>query len=188
MKQVIGEVKPEKIWIHSSSIGCQVACDAFEHMHKDADFSDAETEIQHVIMAAPDVGDDEFNARFKNEISALTKNLTTYVSSNDEALLLSSIIDNEKKLGRQKLKKHQQLEETKDILYLKSLSPDRIALVDVTPINTASFRHGYYLESPEYFDDVYMRIFRDDLHVDNRRLYLIEFENGTDHWILRRGD
>lgn len=188
MAKIIREIKPERVWIEGSSLGCQVVCSAFEEMYKYEDLSDEEVEINHVILAAPDVRTKEFDEQFKKELTALSKNLTTYVSSNDQALLLSSILDGQKKLGRQKMDtaKHAQFEEFKDLLYLKSLSPDRIQIVDVTPINRASYMHGYYLEAPEFFDDFYLRIFEKPPHV-NRRLYLIEAEDGTDHWILRSG-
>lgn len=184
---IIRDVKPEKIWIQASSMGCQVVCDAFDHMHKYNDLKDPEAEIHHIFLAAPDVGEDEFNNEFKDQLAALSQNLTTYVASNDNALLMSGIINNEKRLGRQTIKESSsdQIEEAKDMLYLKSLEPDKIALVDVTPINKASYGHGYYLEDPTYFDDVYLRIFGKPPHV-NRRLYLIKYKGNTDYWVLRR--
>jgi esterase/lipase superfamily enzyme len=185
LAKIIRQVKPEKIWIQGSSLGCQVVCDAFSHMYKEADLADDETEIAHLFMAAPDVGHDEFNDEFKKELLALSDGCTTYISSNDKALLMSAIINGEKRLGRQKFNhKKDEVEETKDMLYLKSLSPDKISLVDVTPINKASYRHGYYLEDSEYFDDVYFRIFSKDRHA-NRRLYLLKYEDGEDYWVLK---
>ena len=186
LTRIIHEIEPKKLWIESSSLGCQVACSAFEYMYKNENLSDPETEIAHVVMAAPDVSEDEFNEHFKNEIVSLAESLTVYVSSDDNALLLSEIIDFDKKLGRQKLKvkKHSQFEEAKDMLYLKSFHPEKIAIVDVTPINHASFKHGYYLESPDYFDDVYLRISGGAAHT-NRRRYLVDIEDKKDYWVLR---
>jgi len=186
LSTVIQQVKPDKIWIQASSMGCQVVCDAFDHMYKYDHLRDPQAEIQHVFLAAPDVGQNEFNEQFKNQLAALSKGLTTYVASNDNALLISGIINKEKRLGRANLKeKMDQLEEAKDILYLRSLEPDRIALVDVTPINKASYGHGYYLEDPEYFDDVYLRIFGNDSQA-NRRLYLLKYKDNTDYWVLKQ--
>ncbi len=186
LTSVIREVKPEKIWIQASSLGCQVVCDAFEHMHKYDDLRDAETEIHHVFLAAPDVGQDDFDDHFKEQIAALTQGLTTYVASNDEALLISGLLNEDKRLGRLKKpgKAMDQSEETRDLLYLKSLAPDKISLIDVTLINKASYGHGYYLEDPEYFDDVYFRIFGNPPH-SNRRLYLIKYKGDTDYWVLK---
>lgn len=186
LAKVIREVKPKKLWIESSSLGCQVVCDAFEWMHKHEDLADAETEISHVIMSAPDVSKDEFDLKFKDEIAALTEKLTTYVSSDDDALLISEIINWERRLGLQtvKIEKHEQFEEAKDLLYLKSLDPDRVSIVDVTLINKASYGHGYDLEVPEIYDDFYMRIFGVSPN-NNRRLYLVNVKENVDYWIMR---
>lgn len=187
LTRVIREVKPDNLWVKSSSMGCQVVCDAFEYMYKQNDLVDVETEIAHVIMAAPDVEEDEFDKQFKNEIAAFSQKLTTYVSSDDTALLISSIINQKKMLGRQKFKEHEQSEEVKDMLYLKSLDPDKVALIDVTPINHASYRHGYYLESPEFYNDFYMRLLGEK-PLANRCLYLMEVDDNTDYWILRESE
>ena len=188
LTRVIHEIKPDKLWIQGSSLGCQVVCEAFEEMYKNNDLADAETEIDHVVLSAPDVAQKEFNDQFKKEILALSDRLTTYVSSNDKALLMSGVLSMEKKLGRQhiKIQKHEQFEEARDILYLKSLNPDRIEMVDVTPINDASFGHGYYLESSEYFDDLFLRLVQEPQHV-NRRAYLLKNEDETDYWVLYSG-
>ena len=187
LAKIVRQIKPGKIWIQSSSIGCQVVCSAFEYMYKHDDLSDPEHEIDHVILAAPDVGEKEFDAQFKNELVSLSKKLTAYVSSDDKALLISEIIEGEKKFGRQttQINKHEQLNETKDLLYLKSLEPDKFSIVDVTPINVASYRHGYYLESPEYFDDFYIRILDNPPHT-NRRIYLLKTKDSADYWVLRK--
>ena len=190
LNDIIEKVKPEKLWVNASSLGCQVVCDAFDYLYKNPGHADPEEEIDHVVFAAPDVGQEEFDEQFKKELEALSRKLTTYVSSNDDALLMSAFITGDRRLGRQrppKLKEHEQMEEAKDILYLKSLSPDKITLIDVTPINKASYGHGYYLESPEFYDDAYMRILDKEPNV-NRRLYLLKFKGNTDYWILQGGN
>lgn len=188
LARIIREIKPEKLWVESSSLGCQVVCDAFEEMYKHEDLADAETEIDQVVLSAPDVSENEFDENFQNEITTLSRHLTTYVASDDEALLLSGIIDGEKKLGRKKVrvKEQDQAAEARDLLYLKSLAPDKIAIVDVTPINKVSYKHGYYLEAPEFFDDLYLRLFDRPPHV-NRRLYLLKVEGDVDYWVLQSG-
>ncbi len=189
LAKIAREIKPQKLWVESSSLGCQVVCSAFEHMCKYNDCADPDFEIDHVILSAPDVSKEEFDNSFENEISALTRYLTMYVSSDDEALLLSGIIDGEKKLGRQVIKPtehvkdHEQFQEMKSLMYLKSLHSDKISLVDVTPVNRASNRHGYYLESPDYFDDFYIRILAKQPNL-NRRLYLMKVREKVDCWVL----
>ncbi len=185
LARVIREVKPERLWIQSASLGCQVVCSAFEDMYNHADLADPQTEISHVFMAAPDVSEDEFDMGFKDQIGALSDGLTTYVASNDGALLMAGILNQDKRLGLQYMRDEQeQTEEARDILYLKSLYPEKISLIDVTPINKASYGHGYYLEDPQYFDDVFIRLFTKRPHA-NRNVYLVKAKDGTDYWILK---
>jgi len=186
LEKIARDVKPANLWVKASSLGCQVVCDAFDHMYKHGDMADADFEIAHVIFAAPDVDKEEFEAEFKNEISALAKKVTVYVSSNDTALLMSGFINSGQRLGRQDIQdhEHEQTEEAKDLLYLKSLDPDKITLIDVTPINKSSYSHGYYLEDAEFFDDVYTRFFDKEPNV-SRRLYLMRYQDNTDYWVMR---
>lgn len=186
LTKIIREVKPGKLWLDASSLGCQVVCDAFEDMYKYDDISDKDLEIDHVILAAPDVGQEEFDNKFKEQLSSMTKKLTAYVSSDDQALLVSGMITQEARLGRQRvrIKEPGQLDEMKKLLYLKSMDPDKVTVIDVTPINQASFKHGYYLESPEFFDDFYQRVFDKQPNV-NRRLYLLKVKDDTDYWVLQ---
>lgn len=186
LTRIIREVKPAKLWVKGSSLGAQVICDAFEHMYRYDDLADKETEIAHVILAAPDVGRKEFDLHFKSEITALAEKVTVYVSSNDKALLLSGILNGEQRLGRQRLETPEQLDEAKDILYLKSLDPEKLTLIDVTPINKSSASHGYYLEDTEFFDDVYTRFFDKEPNT-NRRLYLLKYTDNVDYWVLQGG-
>ena len=185
--KIVRQMAPKKLWINASSLGCQVVCDAFDQMYKYPDFSDPDTEIDHVVLAAPDVAQNEFDQKFKKQLTALSKRLTAYVSSDDEALLMSGFINDDKRLGRQKfrIKEPEQMEEAKELLYIKSLDPDRVTIIDVTPINEASFKHGYYLESPEFFDDFYQRVFDAQPNV-NRRLYLLKAKDNTDYWVLNK--
>ena len=185
--KVVREVKPEKLWIEASSLGCQVVCDAFDQLYKYPDFSDPDLEIDHILLAAPDVSQNQFNDKFKKEFDVMSKKLTAYVSSDDDALLMSGIINDDTRLGRAKLriKDPEQLEEGKELLYLKSLEPDRFTVIDVTPINNASFKHGYYLECPEFYDDFYMRILDAKPNI-NRCLYLLKSKTGSDYWVMQR--
>ncbi len=186
LERIIREVKPQKLWIQSASLGCQVVCSAFEWMHQHPDLADPQAEISHVLMSGPDVSKDEFNNKFKDEMLALTEKLTVYVSSDDRALLVARILGGEKKFGRQgaPVTQQEQFQEAKELLYLKSLVPDKLAIIDVTPINHASYHHGYDLEAPEFYDDFYMRLFDVSAH-KNRRLYIVDVDGNTDYWVMR---
>ena len=189
LAKIIQEIKPEKLWIESSSLGCQVVCSAFEWMYQYPDLADPETEIALTVMAAPDVSKDTFNNKFKDEILALSEKLTVYVSSNDKALLIARILAGEKKFGRQyaSVTRQEQFDEAQGLFYLKSFAPDKFSIVDVTPINRASYRHGYDLEAPEFYDDFYMRLFDVSAHY-NRQLYLVNVDKNKDYWIMRSDD
>ena len=186
LAKVVREVKPEKVWVEASSLGSQVVCSAFDQLYKYPDFADKDLEIDHVFLAAPDVSKDTFNEKFKNEIVAISRNVTAYVSSDDNALLMSGFINKNNRLGREKvrIKEPEQLEEAKELLYLKSLEPDRFTVIDVTPINNSSFKHGYYLESVEFYDDIYMRILDAKPNI-NRCLYLLKSNDGMDYWVMQ---
>jgi esterase/lipase superfamily enzyme len=179
------EINPDKLWVKGSSLGCEVVCDAFEEMYKHADMADEDAEVTEVFLAAPDVDDDDFEGKFKDHISALTAKLTTYVSSDDDALLMSGMITGKKKFGRQKKEALPESEEAKDLLYLKSQYPDKVTVVDVTPINVSSFHHGYYLECPEFFDDLYSRVHGEGSGA-NRRLYLLKYKGDVDYWVMQK--
>ncbi len=181
--KVIGEIAPENLWISSSSLGCQVVCDAFEWMYERADLADQEREVAHVILAAPDVADDEFDARFKSEIGALSKQVTAYVSSNDQALLLSHWLNRSRRLGRRPTEEPDQFEEMRDLLELQLSGAQGISVVDVTPINNKRNMHHFFTDSVEFFDDLYQRLLLPPplLH---RRLYSVRYKGEVQYWIL----
>ena len=55
--------------------------------------------LEQVLGLAHHESHEEFGRQFKDEISVLTRNLTVYVSSNDRALLMSRILNRERRLG-----------------------------------------------------------------------------------------
>jgi len=99
LELIVREVRPDRLWLVANSMGGQVVVDAFSILHRDADFADAETEIEDVVLTAPDVDHEEFNQKFKQEISDLADHLTVYVSSNDRALVVSRLVNRAKRGG-----------------------------------------------------------------------------------------
>jgi esterase/lipase superfamily enzyme len=186
LARISEEIKPEKLWIQASSLGCQVVCDAIQHMQEYDFVTDSELEVDHIVLAAPDVSQNEFDKEFKDNLENVSRKVTAYVSSDDEALLISGMLNADPRLGRQRMriKEPAEMEEMKELLYLKSLDPDKFTVIDVTPINRSSFKHGYYLECPEFFDDCYMRLFGTSPG-SNRRLYLLKTKDRTDYWVLQ---
>ena len=185
LAEIIREIQPKTLSLVSSSLGCQVTCKAFEWMYGQKDLVDGGPKISHVVLAAPDVSRNEFNNKFKDEIAALADKVTVYVSSNDKALLVARIVDLEKKLGLQKVaaERNEQFEEARDLLYLKSLAPDKMTIIDVTPVDRVQSGHTYYIETPEFYDDLYLRLAGGPSFY-NRRLYLMKARENVDYWVM----
>jgi esterase/lipase superfamily enzyme len=185
IKLVIEEVKPDRLWLLANSMGGQVVVDAFGLLSEDSTLADAETEIEDVVLTAPDVDHKEFNERFKQEITALADHLTVYVSSNDRALLMSRIINRSNRLGESTLSPDQ-LDEAASIADLIEPGSDLITLVDVTPVNRTRNFHNFSLETPEFFDDLYLRLTTDGV-LETRPIYPLRTPDGAVYWVLTRG-
>ena len=153
-----------------------------------ADFADAETEIEEVILTAPDVSHDEFGRRFKDEIQALTQHLTVYVSSNDRALLMSRVLNRELRLGQSTVdpSNPDQSEEAVKAFELVEPQSNLVTLVDVTPVNRTRNFHNFSLETPEFFDDLYLRLTNPQAP-RTRLQYRVVSPNGAEYWVLTRG-
>ncbi len=188
LEMIIEDVRPDRLWLLANSMGAQVVADAFSLLYRDADFSDPQTEIEHVVLTAPDVDHDEFNNQFKQEIMALAGNVTVYVSSNDRALLVSRVINRGLRLGESTLNPGNpgQLEEAARLSELLEPGSDRLVLVDVTPVNRTRNFHNFSLETPEFFDDLFQR-FTSSAMPQSRELYLLRTPNGARYYVLTRG-
>jgi esterase/lipase superfamily enzyme len=150
-----------------------------------AELADAEKELDDVVLTAPDVDHAKFNNQFKQEIKALANNLTVYVSSNDRALLMSRLINRAGRLGESTLSMDQ-LPEALNILDLVEPDDDLITLVDVTPVNRTRNFHNFSLETPEFFDDLYLRLTTEDVP-KSRLLYQVRTSDGSVYWVLTSG-
>ncbi len=182
---IVREIRPERVWLMANSMGAQVVADAFSVLYREADWADAETEIEDVVLTAPDVGHDEFDSYFKPKIKALVRNLTVYVSSNDRALVMSRIINRERRRGESTLSPDQ-LEEAARVAELVDPDSELITLVDVTPVNRTRNFHNFSLETPEFFDDLFLRLTNPQTP-QSRLRYRIQTPQGTVYWVLTRG-
>lgn len=188
LKLIVGDVQPERLGLIANSMGGQVVADAFSLLYQDPDFSDSQTEIEDVVLTAPDVDHEEFNNRFKQEITALARNVTVYVSSNDRALLVSRVINRGRRLGESTLDpaNPEQLEEAASLTELLEPDDEQLVLVDVTPVNRTRNFHNFSLETPEFFDDLYLRLTGTALP-KSRELYFVETPKGAGYFVLTRG-
>ncbi|MGD8206978.1 MAG: alpha/beta fold hydrolase [Thiohalocapsa sp.] len=185
LRLVIDEIDPDRLWLFANSLGAQVVADAFGILYADPKFADAEEEFEDVVLTAPDVEQNAFDERFKDEITALADKLTVYVSSNDRALVLSRIINRAPRRGESSLSPDQ-LEEAVRIAELIEPGDDRMDLVDVTPVNRTRNFHSFSLETPEFFDDLFLRLANPETP-ESRLIYQIKTEDGEVYWVLTRG-
>ena len=185
---VIHEVRPGRIWLMANSMGGQVVVDAFHLLYRDADLSDAPPEIENVVLTAADVDHAEFNSQFKEEIKALADRVTVYVSSNDRALLVSRLINRGLRLGESTLdpSNPSQIQQAASLSRLLEPGDKRLVLVDVTPVNRTRNFHNFSLETPEFFDDLFLRFTGADLP-QTRELYFVETPEGVRYFVLTRG-
>jgi esterase/lipase superfamily enzyme len=169
-------------------MGGEVVVGAFTLLMEQPDFADAEDEFEEVILTAPDVSHEEFGRQFRDEIQALTQHLTVYVSSNDRALLMSRILNRERRLGESTVNPSNpdQSEEAAKAFELVDPQSDLVTLVDVTPVNRTRNFHNFSLETPEFFDDLYLRLTNPQAP-RTRLQYRVVSKSGAEYWVLTSG-
>lgn len=188
LEVILREVRPERLWLLANSMGAEVAVRAFVLLGEQPDLADAETEFDDVVLTAPDVSSSEFGREFEEAVLALTRDLTVYVSSNDRALLMSRILNRAGRLGESTLdpSNPDQSEEAATVYEWVTAGSDRVTLVDVTPVNRTRNFHNFSLETPEFFDDLYLRLANVETP-RSRLLYRIRTGPDREYWLLTRG-
>ncbi len=169
-------------------MGAEVVVEAMSLLHEQSEFADSEAEFEDVVLTAPDVAREEFGRRFAGEIGALTRDLTVYVSSNDRALLMSRILNRGRRLGESTIdpSNPDQSDEAARVFELVGSADGRVTLVDVTPVNRTRNFHNFSLETPEFFDDLFLRIVNPDTPTSRLR-YRVRTADGREYWVLTRG-
>jgi esterase/lipase superfamily enzyme len=185
LQLVINDVQPERLWLVANSMGAQVVADAFGKLYAMEEFAGDPPEIEHVVMTAPDISSAEFDASFRDEILSLARHLTVYVSSNDRALLVSRLVNREARRGESSLSPGQ-FEEATRVTELMRPDDNVISLVDVTPVNRTRNFHNFSLETPEYFDDLFLRL-SNEVTPRSRLVYQIKTADGRVYSVLTRG-
>lgn len=189
LELILRDIEPQRLWLLANSMGGQVVTDAFQRLAGDGRPLPPENLIEHVVLTAPDVDQESFNARFKHDIKALARNLTVYVSSNDRALLVSRVINRGMRLGEStlNLRNPSQIEEVARLTDLVEPGDTRLALVDVTPVNRTRNFHNFSLETPEFFDDLFLRLTGTRQPPRTRELYHVLTPDGAQYSVLTRG-
>ena len=185
LELIVREIAPDRLAILGNSMGAQVVVDAFTLLHDNPDLADLSTEFSQVVLTAPDVSRNLFNEQFKHEIANLADHLTVYVSSNDRALIVSRLLNREARAGESTIGPDQYAEAV-ELAQLIEPDNDRIALVDVTPVNRTRNFHNFYVESPEFFDDLYLRLTTDN-PPQSRRIHHIVAPDNRIYWVLTSG-
>ena len=188
IERIVRDVQPERLWIMANSMGGEVVVSAFSELYKLDDMADSGTEIDHVILTAPDVSHQEFGEQFRHKILALSENLTVYVSSNDRALLMSRVINRGRRLGESTVdpSNPDQWDEAASALELVTPGSDQVSVIDLTPVNRTRNFHNFSLETPEFFDDLYLRLSNEETP-RSRLQYKVTTASGAEYWVLTQG-
>ena len=192
LAQVLAEVTSktgaENVWLMASSLGCQTVCDALVLLAEKT----LEIKLAQVILSAPDVSAHAFNDQFAKSIQKVSEHLTSYVSSNDRALLMSHFVNRGRRLGRlqdvmkapENRSPEYEFEEAEELLDLQAKGYRNISVVDATPINSTRNLHHFFTDSPAFFDDLYKRLLSPG-DIVSRRLHLVHTPRpGVDYCIL----
>jgi hypothetical protein len=78
------------------------------------------------------------------------------------------------------------LDEAASIAELIDPDSELITLVDVTPVNRTRNFHNFSLETPEFFDDLYLRLTNEKTPF-SRGLYRLQTPEGASYWVLTPG-
>ncbi len=184
---ILTEVQPERLWLLANSMGAQVVVHALKELVESNRLSDASSMIGHVVLTAPDVDVSLLDEQFRQNVDQLTNHFTTYVSSNDRALLMSRLINRERRLGQSTLNPRDlgfdQSDEAAALYDLLSPEDQLMTLVDVTPINRTRNFHNFSLETPEFFDDLFLRLIHRN-QVMSRSEFLVRDSTGRVYSVL----
>jgi pimeloyl-ACP methyl ester carboxylesterase len=188
LRLLIEDVEPDHLWVVANSLGAQVVVEAIGVLAQDPGFADHEPEISDIVLTAPDVDASHLDAAFKTQLTAIAEDTTIYVSSNDRALLLSRIVNRQRRLGQSTLNKRdaELIDDVEALLRLAEGPRSSVSLVDVTPVNRTRNFHNFSLEVPEYFDDMFLRLTNAGTP-RNRQRYQFRTPQGHVYSVLTRG-
>jgi esterase/lipase superfamily enzyme len=177
-------VAPDRLSVIANSMGGEVIVDALRLLNEQPPGEPGRKLVDQVLLTAPDVDYDEFNAGFRAALERLVRQTTVYVSSNDRALLASRLLNRGRRLGESSLRTLTTERRTSVIERDPNLDP--VTVVDVTPVNRTRNFHNFSLETPEFYDDLFLRLGNPQVP-KSRLLYPVETPDGTVYWILTRG-
>lgn len=189
---VVRETEAENVWVMGSSLGCQTISESLAWLSDQPDLFQGKPKLSNVVFSAPDVSAQAFDDKFAERIQKLSQHFTTYVSSNDRALLMSHWINGQRRLGRtseitippEDRKGEYEFEEAMELLDLQEKGAKNFFIIDASPINRTRNLHHFFTDSPEFFDDLYQHLLQPD-NVVSRRLHSVRLgSEGRKYWIL----
>ncbi len=189
---IVRETEAENIWVMGSSLGCQTISESLAWLSEQPDLFHGKPKLSNVVFSAPDVSAQAFDEKFAERIQKLSQHFTTYISSNDKALLMSHWINGERRLGRsaeimvppEDRTSEYEFEEAMELLDLQEKGARNFFIIDASPINRTRNLHHFFTDSPEFFDDLYQHLLEPD-NVISRRLHSVRMgQKGREYWII----
>lgn len=155
---VVSETGADNIWIMGSSLGCQTISESLKWLSDQPDLFQGKPKISNVVFSAPDVSLDAFDEKFAERIQKVSQHFTTYVSSNDRALLMSHWINGSRRLGRtaevtippEERSNGYEFEEAMELLDLQAKGAKNFYIIDATPINRTRNLHHFLPIRPNF--------------------------------------
>ncbi len=121
----------KKIHIIAHSMGNRALVGALERLGLRYPYQ--QPMLEQVVMAAPDVGLEDFKNRYASKVKQCAARTTVYASANDRALLASTHVNKEQRLG---------------LTMSTQATIDGIDFIDVTPIDMSLLGHSYFGNHP----------------------------------------
>lgn len=184
LETISNEVKPQKIVIIAHSLGSQLVCLALQKMYNNPNAKNVK--LDHVIFLAPNIDGDEFDQNFKSALAALVSRVTIYVSSDDNALLLSKLLYNIDSIGLpERFSADTNLDEIQAFLSYGKEIPEKIDLVDVSFLAKKDLlrKHRIFLDRP-VLEDLFWLI-HNDQPAEKRHLFKYErSQNAANYWVI----
>jgi esterase/lipase superfamily enzyme len=188
----VRETEAENVWVMGSSLGCQTISESLAWLSDQPELFHDKPKLSNVVFSAPDVSAQTFDEKFAERIQKVSQHFTTYVSSNDRALLMSHWINGHRRLGRtaeitvpaEERTGQYEFEEAMELLDLQEKGARNFFIIDATPINRTRNLHHFFTDSPEFFDDLYQHLLQPD-NVISRRLHSVRTgSRGREYWLL----
>jgi len=184
LETISNEVKPQKVVIIAHSLGSQLVCLALQKMYNNPNAKNVK--LDHVIFLAPNIDGDEFDQNFKSALAALVSRVTIYVSSDDNALLLSKLLYNIDSIGLpERFSADTNLDEIQAFLSYGKEIPEKIDLVDVSFLAKKDLlkKHRIFLDRP-VLEDLFWLIHNDQPAEKRHLLKYERSQNAANYWVI----